>query len=242
VDKCDRLWVLDTGAINLARTVDQICPVKLDVFDLKTDRHIRRFVVPTNQTSRDSLFTNIVVDIANNNCGDAYAYMSDVFQYGLVVYSYKEVLKNASVEFITFNVYRYRVTPKIINCLYSLPSPLSHANRVSCYLYLLSILPIHNHALSTSHTSVTQIMTANHLRFKPTFYHNSLPRLTTYSPTYISFNVLISDTSIFFSPFLFDDQHNNCVRYHRPNLYTRSLVTLNDEFFCRFSPLYPDTL
>lgn len=92
VDKCDRLWVLDTGAINLAKAVDQICPVKLDVFDLKTDRHIRRYIIPTNQTLTDSLFTNIVVEITNNNCEDAYAYMSDVFQYGLVVYNYKKVM------------------------------------------------------------------------------------------------------------------------------------------------------
>lgn len=92
VDKCDRLWVLDTGAINLAKRVDQICPVKLDVFDLKTDRHIKRFLIPTNQTSKDSLFTNIAVEIIDDNCENAYAYISDVFQYGLVVYSYKEVL------------------------------------------------------------------------------------------------------------------------------------------------------
>lgn len=91
VDKCDRLWVLDTGAINLANKVDQICPVKLDVFDLKTDTHIKRFIIPKNQTLKDSLFTNIVVEILNDNCEDAYAYMSDVFQYGLVVYSYKKV-------------------------------------------------------------------------------------------------------------------------------------------------------
>lgn len=91
MDKCDRLWVLDTGAINLANKVDQICPVKLDVFDLKTDTHIKRFIIPKNQTLKDSLFTNIVVEILNDNCEDAYAYMSDVFQYGLVVYSYKEV-------------------------------------------------------------------------------------------------------------------------------------------------------
>lgn len=91
VDKCNRLWVLDTGAINLAKRVDQICPVKLDIFDLKTDKHIKRYIIPKNQTSQDSLFTNIVVELINDNCEDAFAYISDVFQYGLVVYSYKEV-------------------------------------------------------------------------------------------------------------------------------------------------------
>ncbi|VVC35640.1 Six-bladed beta-propeller, TolB-like,Major royal jelly protein/protein yellow [Cinara cedri] len=90
VDKCDRLWVLDSGAINLAKRVDQICPVKLDVFDLNTNRLVKRFVIPKNQTSKDSLFTNIVVEILNDDCEDTYAYMSDVFQYGLIVYNYKE--------------------------------------------------------------------------------------------------------------------------------------------------------
>lgn len=91
VDKCDRLWVLDTGAINLANKVEQLCPLKIDVFDLITDRLIKRFIIPTNQTSKDSLFTNIVIEIINNNCEDAYAYISDVFQYGLIVYNYKKV-------------------------------------------------------------------------------------------------------------------------------------------------------
>lgn len=91
VDKCDRLWVLDTGTINLATKLEQICPVKLDVFDLKTDRLIRRFIIPKDQTSKASLFTNIVVEIINGNCEEAHAYMSDVFQYGLIVYSFKEV-------------------------------------------------------------------------------------------------------------------------------------------------------
>lgn len=91
VDKCDRLWVLDTGAINLASGVEQLCPLKIDVFDLKTDRLVKRFIVPSNQTSKDSLFTNIVVEIINDNCEDAYAYISDVFQYGLIVYDYKKV-------------------------------------------------------------------------------------------------------------------------------------------------------
>jgi hypothetical protein len=95
----------------LAKTVDQICPIKLDVFDLKTDRHIRRFTLPTNQTQKDSLFTNIVVEITNNNCEDAFAYMSDVFQYGLVVYNYKEVMIVAFVERI---VNSYEIKEKLV--------------------------------------------------------------------------------------------------------------------------------
>lgn len=103
VDKCDRLWVLDSGAINLATKVDQKCPVKLDVFDLKTDTLIRRFLIPKDQTSKVSLFTNIVVEIINGDCEDAHAYMSDVFQYGLVVYSFKKVsTKSVSLNFILF--------------------------------------------------------------------------------------------------------------------------------------------
>ncbi|XP_050431938.1 protein yellow-like [Adelges cooleyi] len=118
VDKCDRLWVLDTGSIDLAKSVNQICPTKLDVFNLKTNRHVRRFIFPSAQVSKDSLFTNIVVEIINDNCEDAFAYMSDVFQYGLVVYNYK-----MDVSRRIFHPYFY---PDPLHCRYHLDNITFH--------------------------------------------------------------------------------------------------------------------
>jgi hypothetical protein len=49
-----------------------------------------KFVLPKDQVKDGSFFTNIVVDLENNDCGlDAFAYMSDVWRFGLVVYSLK---------------------------------------------------------------------------------------------------------------------------------------------------------
>lgn len=42
------------------------------------------------QTKPESLFTNIVVDIRDGQCDDAFAYAADVFRYGLLVYSWRE--------------------------------------------------------------------------------------------------------------------------------------------------------
>lgn len=95
----------------MASKVDQTCPVKLDVFDLKTDRLVKRFVIPKNQTTKESLFTNVVVEIVDNNCGDAHAYMSDVFQYGLVVYSLKKVKTPKLVQNVIPNYFFFTPPP-----------------------------------------------------------------------------------------------------------------------------------
>nr|XP_003708507.2 PREDICTED: protein yellow-like [Megachile rotundata] len=90
VDECDRLWVLDTGKTNVAEGGKQICPPAIFIFDLTTDTLIRKYVLPEEQVKEDSLYTNIVVDIRNEDCGSAVAYASDVFRYGLLVYKFFE--------------------------------------------------------------------------------------------------------------------------------------------------------
>lgn len=40
---CDRLWVLDTGTIGIDETTVQACPYTLNIFDLKTDKIIRKY-------------------------------------------------------------------------------------------------------------------------------------------------------------------------------------------------------
>ncbi|XP_032684640.1 protein yellow-like isoform X3 [Odontomachus brunneus] len=86
VDECDRLWVLDSGKIELARKSKQVCPPAIYIFDLRTDTLIRKFILPDEQIKQDSLYINIAVDIRDNDCGSAIAYLADVWRYGLVVY------------------------------------------------------------------------------------------------------------------------------------------------------------
>lgn len=43
MDACDRLWALDTGTIGIDETTIQVCPYTLNVFDLTTDKLLRRY-------------------------------------------------------------------------------------------------------------------------------------------------------------------------------------------------------
>ncbi|XP_043283685.1 protein yellow-like [Venturia canescens] len=88
VDECDRLWVLDSGTVNLTNTAYQACPPSIYIFDLRTDRLLRRYQIPEDQVKQDSLWSNLVVDIRNNDCESAVAYLSDVWRFALIVYDH----------------------------------------------------------------------------------------------------------------------------------------------------------
>lgn len=89
IDSCDRLWVMDSGVVDAENTVNQACPPQIFIFNLNTDKLIWRYTIPNDQSPDSSLLSNIVVEVVNNDCIDTYAYLGDVFRYGLVVYSYK---------------------------------------------------------------------------------------------------------------------------------------------------------
>ncbi|XP_029671217.1 protein yellow-like [Formica exsecta] len=88
VDECDRLWILDSGKTELTIRSKQLCPPAIFIFDLHTDNLIRKYTLPDEQIKQDSLYINIAVDIRNNDCGSAVAYLSDVWRYGIVVYDF----------------------------------------------------------------------------------------------------------------------------------------------------------
>ncbi|XP_011197217.1 protein yellow [Bactrocera dorsalis] len=89
-DVCDRLWVLDTGLADILGNPKQITPNSIVIFDLKTDKVLRRFPIPKDQIKDDSFFANIVIDAERTECNDAYAYIPDLGAYGLVVYSFRD--------------------------------------------------------------------------------------------------------------------------------------------------------
>lgn len=64
-DECDRLWVMDSGLADILGAPKQWAPNSIAVFDLNTDKLIRRFVIPADQVKDDSFFANIVSDIHN---------------------------------------------------------------------------------------------------------------------------------------------------------------------------------
>ncbi|KAL9875269.1 protein yellow [Glossina fuscipes] len=89
-DACDRLWVLDTGVTDLLGDTKQIAPNSIIIFDLKTDKLIRRYELPKNQVKDESFLANIVVDSERSECDNAYAYLPDLGAYTLVVYSFHD--------------------------------------------------------------------------------------------------------------------------------------------------------
>uniref|UniRef100_A0A1B0CXD0 Putative major royal jelly protein n=1 Tax=Lutzomyia longipalpis TaxID=7200 RepID=A0A1B0CXD0_LUTLO len=89
VDKCKRLWVLDTGKIG----DNQLCQPQILVFDVMTDQLIQRYRIPKDQFLANSLLVTIMVDVRNapplGRCDQTMAYVTDVTGFGLIVYDYK---------------------------------------------------------------------------------------------------------------------------------------------------------
>ncbi|EDV45262.2 protein yellow isoform X1 [Drosophila erecta] len=101
VDRCNRIWLIDSGVVNATINLNQICPPKIVVYDLKSDELIFRYNLEASHVKQDSLFSNIVVDIGKD-CDDAHAFVSDVWRFGLVVYS---LSKNRSWRVTNYNFY-----------------------------------------------------------------------------------------------------------------------------------------
>lgn len=91
VDTCNRLWVLDSGQIHIATKPEQVCPPQILVFDLDTNGLILRYEIPDEFIKQDSLYSNIIVDIREGDCEDVHAYLADVWRFGLVVFSFKQL-------------------------------------------------------------------------------------------------------------------------------------------------------
>lgn len=87
VDECERLWVLDAGVVNATIQINPVCPPKIVVFDLRNDQPLFSYELPPDQVKQDSLHSNMIVDIRNGRCQDAHAYISDVWRFGITVFS-----------------------------------------------------------------------------------------------------------------------------------------------------------
>ncbi|CAH1393209.1 unnamed protein product [Nezara viridula] len=89
-DECGRLWVIDSGLINIVESPKVLSPPKIMIFNLTTDELIREYHLKPSDIKDDSFFANIVVDVSPDKCDEAFAYLPDLGSYCLVVYSYKE--------------------------------------------------------------------------------------------------------------------------------------------------------
>ncbi|XP_023246289.1 protein yellow-like [Copidosoma floridanum] len=85
-DKCNRLWVLDSGINTSIDDFTVACPPKILIFDLQTDRLVRIVSFPREAVRTNSLFTNLVLDDTTaTTCDDVYVYVTDTTGPGLVV-------------------------------------------------------------------------------------------------------------------------------------------------------------
>uniref|UniRef100_A0A182VSS2 Protein yellow n=1 Tax=Anopheles minimus TaxID=112268 RepID=A0A182VSS2_9DIPT len=86
-DECDRLWVMDTGLADILGDAVQYAPPSLVLFDLYTDKLIRRHFFNSTLLKEDSFFANVIVDTERGDCDNAYAYIPDLGSYAVIVYS-----------------------------------------------------------------------------------------------------------------------------------------------------------
>ncbi|XP_066158025.1 protein yellow [Euwallacea fornicatus] len=90
VDACDRLWVVDTGLADILGDPTVISQPAILIYDLNTDKLIRRYTFKDDDVKQDSFLANIIIDTNKNKCEDAYGYVPDLGGFGIVVYSLKE--------------------------------------------------------------------------------------------------------------------------------------------------------
>lgn len=89
IDKCHRLWTVDTGVVNVLATnkTKRLAPARILIYDLRTDNLIRDHELPTLKSEK-TLFSNIAVE--DGDCEDTFAYIADSsVPSSLIVYSFK---------------------------------------------------------------------------------------------------------------------------------------------------------
>ncbi|XP_018406226.1 PREDICTED: protein yellow-like [Cyphomyrmex costatus] len=90
IDACDRMWGLDTGVNDILGDLEVVRPMRLIVIDLKMNKILRQYTLKDTDIKPESFIADLVVDVPPGQCDKAYAYMSDLTEYGLVVYSWEK--------------------------------------------------------------------------------------------------------------------------------------------------------
>lgn len=92
IDKCDRLWVLDTGVVGN----DRVCGAQLLTFDLNTSKLLKRIKIPkdiaVNATINKGLLVTPVLDVRGDRCEETIVYIADPDGYALIYYDDKSHL------------------------------------------------------------------------------------------------------------------------------------------------------
>ncbi|XP_068627226.1 L-dopachrome tautomerase yellow-f2-like [Battus philenor] len=91
-DECGRLWMVDTGLLEIPDAPQQVQAPAIVVYDLSTDKQILRYQfkesdIPAANTPTG--LASITVDIGDD-CANAFAYVPDLTTFGLIVFSLRE--------------------------------------------------------------------------------------------------------------------------------------------------------
>lgn len=91
-DQCGRLWVIDSGTVNVFSGAERLCPPKLVVFDLRGRdgaELVAKYTFPSAQREPTTLAITVAVDVRGTDpgsCRDAFAYVADVTEPAILVY------------------------------------------------------------------------------------------------------------------------------------------------------------
>ncbi|XP_034181033.2 dopaminechrome tautomerase [Osmia lignaria lignaria] len=87
LDRCNRLWVLDSGVMTSIDDFMPVCMPKIMVFDLQTDQLVRQYTFPREVLRPNTLLTNLIIDdVSATTCDDVFIYMSDTVGPGILVF------------------------------------------------------------------------------------------------------------------------------------------------------------
>ncbi|XP_047024380.1 protein yellow-like [Helicoverpa zea] len=86
IDDCGVMWVLDSGL----RESRQVCPPTLYAINLDSDTVVGRYPIPNEQLLQNSRIINLVVDSRDAQCRDLHVYMSDPWEFGLIVFRHED--------------------------------------------------------------------------------------------------------------------------------------------------------
>lgn len=73
----------------IGNTTKQVCPYAIHVFDLTTDKVLRKYNLRPEDTNDRTFIANIAIDIGSKGCDDTFLYASDELGYGLISYSWE---------------------------------------------------------------------------------------------------------------------------------------------------------
>nr|AAG01014.3 dopachrome conversion enzyme [Aedes aegypti] len=89
VDRCDRLWFVDTGMMEIPGNFTVVQRPSIWSIDLKTNQPLSRYEIPQKDVETGYGLTSITLDVDPDDCSKVFVYISDLQTYRMVVYDHE---------------------------------------------------------------------------------------------------------------------------------------------------------